>query len=49
MPIVVEHHSAFKRIAIVSDTERIAHAVPGDIAVFALDELEQAKQLAAGS
>jgi hypothetical protein len=53
--LMLEHHSAFKRIAVVSDTEWIAHAVhamawmvPGDLAVFGLDELEQAKEWAAG-
>jgi len=35
-----EHHSAFKRIAVVTDKE---------CAVFGLDELEQAKQWAAGT
>jgi stage II sporulation SpoAA-like protein len=53
--LVLEHHSAFKRIAIVSDKEWIGHAihamawmVPGELAVFGLDDLEQAKQWAAG-
>ena len=53
--LVLEHHSAFKRIAVVSDKEWIAHAVhatawmvPGELAVFGLDELEQAKEWAAG-
>jgi hypothetical protein len=49
------HHSAFKRIAVVSDKEWVAltlHAVawliPGELAVFKLDELERAKEWAAG-
>jgi hypothetical protein len=49
------HHSAFKRIAVVSDKEWVAltlHAVawmiPGEIAVFTLDELDKAKEWAAG-
>lgn len=52
---VVPHHSAFKRIAVVSDKDWVApvlHAlawmVPGEIAVFGLDELERAKHWAAG-
>jgi hypothetical protein len=50
-----QHHSAFKRIAVVSDKAWVAntlHAVawmiPGDLAVFGLDELEPAKEWAAG-
>lgn len=53
---VLPHHSAFRRIAVVSDKEWVArtlHAlawmVPGELAVFGLDELEQAKQWAAGA
>ncbi len=49
------HHSAFKRIAVVSDKEWVAltlHAVawliPGELAVFKLGELERAKEWAAG-
>ena len=49
------HHSAFKRIAVVSDKEWVAHTlhalawmVPGELAVFRLDELERAKEWAAG-
>jgi hypothetical protein len=52
---VLPHHSAFKRIAIVSDKEWVAHTlhalawmVPGELAVFGLDELERAKEWAAG-
>lgn len=52
---VYPHHSAFKRIAAVSDKEWVAHTlhalawlVPGELAVFKLDELERAKQWAAG-
>jgi SpoIIAA-like len=48
-------HSAFKRIAVVSDKEWVAHIlhalawmVPGELAVFGLDELEHAKKWAAG-
>jgi SpoIIAA-like len=50
------HHSAFKRVAVVSDKEWVAHTlhalawmVPGELAIFGLDELERAKQWAAGS
>lgn len=52
---VLPHHSAFKRIAIVTDTYWITHTlhalawmVPGELAVFRLGEIEQAKQWAAG-
>jgi hypothetical protein len=52
---VFKRHSAFKRIAVVSDKEWVAHTlhalawlVPGELAVFGLDELERAKQWAAG-
>jgi hypothetical protein len=52
---VLPHHSAFKRIAIVSDKEWVAHTlhalawmVPGELGVFGLDELERAKEWAAG-
>lgn len=52
---VLPHHSAFKRIAIVSDKEWVAHTmhalawmVPGELAVFGLDELERAEEWAAG-
>jgi len=50
-----KRHSAFKRIAVVSDKDWVAHAmhavgwmVPGELKVFGLDELEQAKEWAAG-
>lgn len=49
-----KHHSAFKRIAVVSDKEWVTHTlhalawmVPGDLALFGLDELEAAKTWAA--
>jgi len=52
---VIRHHSAFKRVAVVSDKEWVAHAlhafawmVPGEVAVFGLDELDRAKEWAAG-
>ncbi|MEY8017982.1 STAS/SEC14 domain-containing protein [Mycobacterium servetii] len=52
---VLPHHSAFKRIAVVSDKEWVAHIlhalawmVPGELAVFGLDDLERAKAWAAG-
>ncbi|OBK73244.1 STAS/SEC14 domain-containing protein [Mycobacterium sp. 1165178.9] len=51
---VLAHHSAFKRIAVVSDKEWVAHTihasawmVPGEIAVFGLGELDRAKAWAA--
>ncbi|MGD1110420.1 MAG: STAS/SEC14 domain-containing protein [Mycobacterium sp.] len=50
-----QHHSAFKRIAVVTDKEWVAHTlhalawmVPGELALFGLDELERAKAWAAG-
>jgi hypothetical protein len=50
-----QHHSAFKRIAVVSDKDWVAHTlhalawmVPGELALFRLDELERAKEWAAG-
>ncbi|MGI9125737.1 MAG: STAS/SEC14 domain-containing protein [Mycobacterium sp.] len=52
---VLPHHSSFKRIAIVTDKEwvtRTLHAlawvVPGEMAVFGLDDIERAKEWAAG-
>ena len=52
---LLQHHSAFKRIAVVSDRDWVRHTmhalgwmVPGELAVFSLDELEKAKEWAAG-
>ncbi|ULE31335.1 STAS/SEC14 domain-containing protein [Mycobacterium sp. IDR2000157661] len=52
---LLQHHSAFKRTAVVTDKEWVRHTlhalawmVPGDIALFGVDELERAKQWAAG-
>jgi hypothetical protein len=52
---LIQHHSAFKRIAVVSDKDWVAHAlhafawmVPGELALFGLDEVERAKEWAAG-
>jgi hypothetical protein len=52
---LIQHHSAFKRIAVVSDKEWVVHAlhafawmVPGELELFGLDELERAKKWAAG-
>jgi stage II sporulation SpoAA-like protein len=49
------HHSAFKRIAVVTDKDWVAHTlhalawmVPGELALFHLDELERAKEWAVG-
>ncbi len=51
----LRHHSAFKRLAVVTDKEWIIHAVhalawmmPGELKVFALDDLDLATQWAAG-
>lgn len=50
-----KHHTAFKRIAVVSDKEWVAHTlhalawmVPGELKIFGLDELAAAAQWAAG-
>lgn len=52
---LLQHHSEFKRIAVVSDKDWVAHTlhalawmVPGELAVFGLDELDRAKVWAAG-
>ena len=52
---LIKHHSAFKRIAIVTDKEWVTHTVhavawmvPGELAIFGLDDLERAKEWAAG-
>jgi hypothetical protein len=52
---LIQHHSAFKRIAVVTDKEWVGHTVhavgwmvPGELEVFGLDDLERAKQWAAG-
>ena len=49
------HHGAFKRTAVVTDKEWISHAlhalawmVPGEVKLFGLDDLDAAKQWAAG-
>ena len=51
---LLQHHSAFRRIAIVTDKDWVAHAlhalawmVPGELALFRLDELDRAKEWAA--
>jgi hypothetical protein len=51
-----QQHTAFKRIAIVSDKEWVVHTlhalawmVPGELALFGLDELDRATEWAAGS
>ena len=52
---LLQRHSAFKRVAIVSDKEWVRHTlhalawmVPGELALFGLDDLERAKEWAAG-
>lgn len=52
---LLHHHSKFKRIAVVSDKDWVAHTlhalawlVPGELAVFGLDEIDRAKEWAAG-
>lgn len=55
MGMLVHHHAAFKRVAVVSDKDWVGHAVhafawmiPGEVRVFGLDELDAAKEWAAG-
>ncbi len=52
--MLFQRHSAFKKIAVVTDKEWVAHTlhalswmVPGEIAMFGLNELERAKTWAA--
>lgn len=52
---LMKHHSEFKRVAVVSDKDWVAHTmhafawmVPGELRMFGLDELEQATKWAAG-
>jgi hypothetical protein len=52
---LLRNHAAFKRIAVVSDLEWVAHAmhafawlVPGELEVFGLEELDRATTWAAG-
>lgn len=52
--MLFQHHSAFKKIAVVTDKEWVAHTlhalawmVPGEISLFGLDELDRAKVWAA--
>jgi hypothetical protein len=51
---LLQHHSAFRRIAVVSDKEWVGHTlhalawmIPGELAIFSLEELDQAKEWAA--
>lgn len=53
--MLFQHHGAFKRIAIVTDKDWVVHTlhalawmVPGELALFGADELERAKEWAAG-
>lgn len=55
MGMLVHHHAAFKRVAVVSDKDWVGHAVhafawmiPGEVRVFGVDELDAAKEWAAG-
>jgi hypothetical protein len=52
--VVLKHYSAFKRIAVVTDKEWVKHTlhalawmVPGEVALFGLDEFDRAKEWAA--
>jgi hypothetical protein len=53
--MLFHRHSDFKRIAVVSDRAWVAHTlhavgwmIPGELEIFGLDELDKAKQWAAG-
>ncbi|BBZ32993.1 SpoIIAA family protein [Mycolicibacterium confluentis] len=53
--LLFKHHSAFKRIAVVTDADWIKHTlhvmawmVPGEFAIFGLAELGRAAEWAAG-
>ncbi|MDR3658815.1 MAG: STAS/SEC14 domain-containing protein [Mycobacterium sp.] len=53
--MLFRRHSDFKRIAVVSDKTWVAHTlhavawmIPGELEIFGLDELDKAKQWAAG-
>ena len=52
---LVHRHSAFRRVAVVTDKDWVAHAlhalgwmVPGELKLFGIDELADAKTWAAG-
>ncbi len=52
---LLRHHSEYKRIAVVTDKEWVTHTlhalawmVPGEVGLFRLDELDRAKEWAAG-
>jgi hypothetical protein len=52
---VLPHRKSFKRIAVVSDKAWVGHTlhavswmIPGELAIFKLDELDKAKEWAAG-
>ena len=52
---MIKNHGAFKRIAVVSDLEWVTHVmhafawmVPGELAMFGLDDLDRATEWAAG-
>ncbi len=54
LDVVLHHHGAFRRIAVVTDKEWVIHAlhalawlVPGDVALFPLTELDAAARWAA--
>ena len=54
-PLALEHRDAWKRVAAVTDLEWLVKAVqafrwlmPGEVRVFALDELDAAKSWVAG-
>jgi SpoIIAA-like len=54
-PLALEHRDAWKRVAAVTDVQWLAKAVetfrwlmPGEVRVFALEDLEQAKEWVAG-
>lgn len=53
--LLFSHHAAFKRMAIVSDEKWVRHTlhalswmVPGELKIFGHDDIERAKEWAAG-
>lgn len=53
--VLFQRHSDFKRIAVVSDKPWVAHTlhavawmIPGELEIFALSDVERAKEWAAG-
>jgi SpoIIAA-like len=55
LDVLIRHHSAWKRFAFVTDVDWVAKAthmfawlIPGEVTIFDLDQLEEAKTWVAG-